>query len=94
MWICSFDQKKIIVNNIGSNEVLAKVINSLCLEIVVNKSCYFNLGKEINYYSDNYLNRIMATMKSEFYRDIWSGTTTTIALVVMLYQFGVFFDPL
>ncbi|XP_059439899.1 UPF0481 protein At3g47200-like [Corylus avellana] len=86
-------QKKIIVNNIGSNEAVAKVINSLCLEIVVNKSCYSILGKEINDYSDNHVNRIMATMKSEFYRDFWRGTATTVALFVMLYQFWGFLRP-
>jgi hypothetical protein len=86
-------QRKIILNNIGSNEAVAKLINGLCLEIAVTKSCYSSLGEEITDYSHNHLNRIMETMKNEFYRDFWRGTATTVALVVMFYQFWGFLRP-
>ncbi|XP_059439909.1 UPF0481 protein At3g47200-like [Corylus avellana] len=85
--------KNVIVNNIGSNAAVAALINGLCLQIVEDNSCYSDLGKQINEYSDNHLNRIMATMKSEFFRDFWRGTATTVALVVLLYQFWSFLRP-
>ncbi|XP_059439854.1 UPF0481 protein At3g47200-like [Corylus avellana] len=86
-------QKKVIVNNIGSNQAVADAINKLCLEIVVDQSCYSDLGTDINKYSENHWNRIMATMKSEFYCNFWRGTATTVALVIMLYQFWGFLRP-
>jgi hypothetical protein len=87
-------QKKVIVNNIGSNQAVEDVINKLCLEIVVHdQSCYSDLGENINKYSENHWNRIMATMKSEFYCNFWRGTATTFALVIMLYQFWGFLRP-
>jgi hypothetical protein len=86
-------ERKVIFNNIGSNAAVATLINGLCIQIVEEKSCYSDLVKQINEYSDNQFNRIMATMKSEFFRDFWRGTATTVALVILLYQFWSFLRP-
>ncbi|XP_062173680.1 UPF0481 protein At3g47200-like [Alnus glutinosa] len=86
-------EKKIIVNNIGSNVRVANLINKLCLQIVKYESCYSVLGKEINKYCDNHWNRIMATMKSVYFRDFWRGTATMVALIVLGFTLWNFLKP-
>ncbi|XP_062173701.1 uncharacterized protein LOC133879181 [Alnus glutinosa] len=80
-------EKKIIVNNVGSNQRVAELINRLCLEIVVhNESCYSDIGEDLNAYSENHWNRIMAGMKSKFFCDFWRGAATTFAIFFTLDQ--------
>jgi len=86
-------EKNIIVNNIGSNIRVANLINNLCLQIFEHESCYAVLGKNINKYCDNHWNRIMATMKSVYFRDFWRGTATIAALIVLGFTFWDFLRP-
>jgi hypothetical protein len=80
-------EKKIIANNVGSNQRVAELINRLCLEIVVhNESCYSDIGEDLNAYSENHWNRIMAGMKSKFFCDFWRGAATTFAIFFTLDQ--------
>jgi len=81
-------EKQIIDNNIGSNQAVAELINRLCLEMVVTtrESCYSDIGEEINTYSHNPWNRIMAGMKSKFFCDFWRGAATTFAIFLTLDQ--------
>jgi hypothetical protein len=86
-------EKNIIVNNIGSNIRVANLINNLCLQIFEHESCYAVLGKNINKYCDNHWNRIMATMKSVYFRDFWRGTATIAALIVLGFTLWGFLRP-
>ena len=40
-------EKKIIVNEIGSNKAVAIMVNKLSLEIAEEKSCYTDLAEEL-----------------------------------------------
>jgi hypothetical protein len=86
-------EKKVIVNNIGSNAAVANMINKLSTEISEGKSCYYDIAQEINKYRDNHWNHIMASMKSIYFRDFWRGTTTVVGLIVLGFTFWGFLRP-
>ncbi|XP_062173286.1 UPF0481 protein At3g47200-like [Alnus glutinosa] len=86
-------EKKVIANNIGSNAAVMTLINRLCLDIVVDGSCYSSLCREITSYLDNPWNNTMGTMKSVYFRDFWRGSGTVVGLIVLGFTFWGFLRP-
>ncbi|GLT69872.1 hypothetical protein SLA2020_419880 [Shorea laevis] len=83
--------KKVIINLLGSNAVVADLINNLCDEIVLVGSCYSSLAKKLNDYRDNPWNRNMASMTRVYFRDFWIGTATVVGLIVLVLTIWNFF---
>ena len=54
------DQKKIIVNWLGSNKAVAIMVNH-------------EIAKKLNGHYDNCWNHNMASLKTVYFRDIWRG---------------------
>ncbi|KAM3733263.1 hypothetical protein ACB098_11G122100 [Castanea mollissima] len=79
--------KKIIVNLLGSNEMVAEMINKLCLEIVETNSYYSEIAGDLNKYYKSTWNQNMATLKNVYFRDVWRGTATVVGVVVLLITF-------
>nr|POE98003.1 upf0481 protein [Quercus suber] len=75
--------KGIIVNLLGSNEIVANMVNKLCDEICVPESNYCMLAKDLKSYYENTWNRNMATLKTVYFRDIWRGTATVVGVLVL-----------
>ncbi|KAF5446153.1 hypothetical protein F2P56_031803 [Juglans regia] len=76
-------EKKVIVNELGSNIAVTDLINKLGLEIEENGTFYSDLSKRLNGYYENPWNRLVATLTSVYFHDFWRGTATVIGLVVL-----------
>ena len=85
--------KRIIVNLLGSNTEVAKMINRLCREIVGTKSYYSEVTKKLNdYYNNDWFKR-MASLRDVYFRDIWRSTATVVGFVVLLITILNFLRP-
>ncbi|KAF3948408.1 hypothetical protein CMV_025590 [Castanea mollissima] len=76
-------ERKAIVNRLGSDEAVAKLVNKLGHQIVECKSCYFDLSEKLNGHYENFWNRNMASLTTVYFRDIWRGTATVVGLMVL-----------
>ena len=85
--------KRIIVNLLGSNTEVAKMINRLCREIVGTKSYYSKVTKKLNdYYKNDWFKRT-ASLRNVYFRDIWRSTATVVGFVVLLITILNFVRP-
>nr|POF14550.1 upf0481 protein [Quercus suber] len=85
--------KKIIVNSLGSNHAVAKMINNLCREIVGTKSYYSEVIEDLDNYYNSGWNRNMASLRNVYFRDIWRSTATVVGFVVLLITILNFLRP-
>ncbi|XP_059434374.1 UPF0481 protein At3g47200-like [Corylus avellana] len=79
--------KKVIVNQLGNDEALARLVNKLGHQIVAEDSCYYELCQTLNKHYDNFWNRNMATLTTTYFRDIWRGTATVVGIIFLLLTF-------
>jgi hypothetical protein len=87
--------KKVIVNQLGSKDTVADLINKLCNQIAVSNSSHFKkIGQKINEHYEYPLNRAMATLNREYFPNVFRGTATVVALIVLFFTFWNFFKPL
>ncbi|XP_050282415.1 UPF0481 protein At3g47200-like [Quercus robur] len=85
--------KKIIVNSLGSNRAVAKMINNLCREIVGTKSYYSEVTEKLDKYYNSSWNKNMASLRNVYFRDIWRSTATVVGFVVVLVTILNFLRP-
>ncbi|KAK9911076.1 hypothetical protein M0R45_034999 [Rubus argutus] len=78
--------KQIIVNMVGSSQAVANVINTLCDHIMEEKSCYTNICKELNDHYEISWNRHVVTLKRVYFKDLWTGSSTVLGLVVLAFS--------
>ena len=76
-------EKKIIVNRLGSNEAVAKIVNTLALEITETGSCYYALANKLNDHYDQCCNRNMGHLRSTYFSNLWRGTATVVGLILL-----------
>ncbi|KAK0606546.1 hypothetical protein LWI29_000476 [Acer saccharum] len=74
----------IIVNNLGDNASIAKMLNNLFLQITSNRSDSYNISKKLKEHYDNRWNHTMATFKTVYFSDIWTGTATVAAVILLV----------
>ena len=80
-------EKNIIDNDLGSNEVIAEMVNTLCLEIVEKKSCYADLAEDLcDHYAQN-CNRSMGYLRRTYFSNLWRTTVTIVGLIVFGFTF-------
>jgi hypothetical protein len=73
---------------------VAKLINKLCDQIVVSESSYFHyIGEKLNKHYEYRLNRTMATLKREYFPNVFRGTATVVGLIVLGFTFWSFLRP-
>ncbi|WCJ22983.1 hypothetical protein M5689_005036 [Euphorbia peplus] len=77
-------EKKIIVNGLGDGGAVADLVNKLCNQIVEVKSCYFLVARDLNKYYESCGNQTMATLRSVYFGDLWRGTGTFAAIVLLV----------
>ncbi|XP_042960273.1 UPF0481 protein At3g47200-like [Carya illinoinensis] len=75
--------KKIIVNELGSNAAVTDLFNKLGHEIESNGIFYLDLNKQLDEYYENSWNRVVATLTSVYFQDFWRGTATMVGLIVL-----------
>ncbi|KAB1226483.1 hypothetical protein CJ030_MR1G014065 [Morella rubra] len=76
-------EKKVVINQLGSDEAVATLVNKLGHEIVELNSCYYKLSQDLNEHYDDFWNRNMATLTTVYFRDIWRGTATVVGIVFL-----------
>jgi hypothetical protein len=77
--------KKVITHQLGSNGDVAILINKLGDRIVVNTECYYfdHIAQKLNAHYEFPLNHFLATLKREYFTNVFRGTTTIIGLIVL-----------
>nr|POE64075.1 upf0481 protein [Quercus suber] len=87
-------EKKVIVNWLGDNEAVAKLINKLREQIVeANHSCYWELSQNIQDHCDNVWSKVMASFTTLYFKDFWRGTATVVGIVALFFSFWSFLKP-
>ncbi|KAF2315270.1 hypothetical protein GH714_038659 [Hevea brasiliensis] len=85
-------RKEIIVNLLGDNKTVAKLVNNLCLEIIASGSCFYDLSEALNKHCENPLCRTMAILRSVYFSNLWRGTGTVAAIALLVFTFTQFLD--
>ncbi|KAM5554596.1 hypothetical protein ABKV19_022809 [Rosa sericea] len=77
----------VVENLLGSNKSVEKLINSFCVHIVEEISCYSDIYDQLNeHYETSLGNRRMATLKQVYFKDLWTGSATILGLVVLVFS--------
>ncbi|XP_050238470.1 UPF0481 protein At3g47200 [Mercurialis annua] len=77
-------EKKILVNGLGDGAAVANLVNKLCNQIAEVRSCYSTLSEDLNAYYENCGNHTMAILRSVYFGDLWRGTGTIAAVVLLI----------
>ncbi|XP_017970136.1 PREDICTED: UPF0481 protein At3g47200 [Theobroma cacao] len=78
------EKEGIFVNDMGSNAAVANMINNLMTGVVNLSVCYDKIGKDLNEYYDNPWNRTRTTLKHVYFNNLWRGTATFAAFIVVV----------
>nr|XP_048335772.1 UPF0481 protein At3g47200-like [Ziziphus jujuba var. spinosa] len=79
-------EKKVVHNLLGSNDAVADLINKLCDQIVETSFCYGGICQVLNEHYDNFWNVTKATLKSVYFKDLWTSSSSIVALFVLLFS--------
>lgn len=76
----------IISNYLGESARVAKMFNDLCLEITFSNSNYAGTIEKLkNHYVDSW-NHAKATLKRTYFSNLWKGTGTVAALLLLVFN--------
>ncbi|BFG21514.1 hypothetical protein CerSpe_077880 [Prunus speciosa] len=51
-----------------------------------DKSCYFDICEQLNNHYENFWNRHVATLKRVYFKDLWTGSSTVLGVVVLVFS--------
>ncbi|KAH9674632.1 hypothetical protein KPL70_018551 [Citrus sinensis] len=74
----------IISNYLGDGTRMADMFNGLCLEIRFFESNYTGIIKDLRDHYDNRWNNAKATLKRVYFTNLWTGTGTVAAVVLLV----------
>ncbi|KAK6260898.1 hypothetical protein SCA6_015372 [Theobroma cacao] len=74
----------IIVNRLGSSGAVADMINNLAVGVVHSTMLYDQIGRNLNQYYHNCWNRTWTILKHVYFNDLWRGTATIAAFIVVI----------
>ncbi|EFH52818.1 hypothetical protein ARALYDRAFT_349109 [Arabidopsis lyrata subsp. lyrata] len=77
-------EKGIIKNWIGQHGLVAEMVNKLCLGILEVGSYYSDIAVEVNRHYSNPVNRSCAVLKRVYFGDMWTGTASVTATLLLL----------
>ncbi|KAK4592760.1 hypothetical protein RGQ29_017061 [Quercus rubra] len=86
-------KERIIVNSLGSNKAVANMVNKLGQEIIEVNSYYFGVADAVNKHYLSPWNLNMASLKKVYFRDIWRGSATVAAVLVLSMAILSFLGP-
>ncbi|KAM3685476.1 hypothetical protein ACB094_11G122700 [Castanea mollissima] len=75
--------KGIIVNALGSYEVVAAMVNRIAVEIVEENSCYSDVAENLQIHYEKGCNRSIGYLKSTYFSNLWRGTATVVGLIIL-----------
>ncbi|XP_048335742.2 uncharacterized protein LOC107423935 [Ziziphus jujuba] len=79
-------KKKVVANWLGSNDAVAHLINTLCDETLFSSPYYGEIRIQLNKVHENFWNVTKATLKRVYFTDIWTGSSTIVAVVVVIFS--------
>ncbi|KAI5344917.1 hypothetical protein L3X38_012794 [Prunus dulcis] len=79
-------ENEVIINMLGSNKAVAKLVNRLCQQINEDKFCYSHIGRQLKDHYDNIWNHNVATLKRVYFKDLWTGSSTVLGVFVLLFS--------
>ncbi|KAG7637782.1 hypothetical protein ISN45_At02g022740 [Arabidopsis thaliana x Arabidopsis arenosa] len=77
-------KKGIVKNWLGHQESVTEMVNKLCLGLVDFGSHYSDVVENLNKHYDNRLNRSVGTLRRVYFKDLWTGTATVAAVVLLV----------
>ncbi|KAG6677410.1 hypothetical protein I3842_14G024800 [Carya illinoinensis] len=86
--------QSVIINRLGSNAAVVTLIKELGSQIVIIPSnCFKDIIRRMNQHCKNPWNRVVATMSSVYFPDIWRGTATVLGLIILGFTLWNFIRP-
>ncbi|XP_044476247.1 putative UPF0481 protein At3g02645 [Mangifera indica] len=76
--------KGIIENCLGDNASVANIFNKICNEISLTESSYYNITRDLKAHYRNPWNHSKAKLSSVYFNDLWTGTASVAAIVLLL----------
>ncbi|KAG5226362.1 UPF0481 protein [Salix suchowensis] len=77
-------RKGIIVHRLGDDAAVSNMINHFCENIGDNYTCFGDISQELNAHYENRWNHRKATLKLVYFPNIWRGTGTVAAAVMLI----------
>ncbi|XP_021812373.1 UPF0481 protein At3g47200-like [Prunus avium] len=80
-------ESEVIVNLLGSSNAVVKLINSLCEQVTVSRSCYADICNQLKeHYEISFYNRNISTLKRVYFKDLWTGSSTILGVFVLVFS--------
>ncbi|CAL8121108.1 unnamed protein product [Prunus armeniaca] len=76
----------LIIKKDEATKSVAKLVNRLCEQIMGDKSCYFDICEQLNKHYENFWNRHVATLKRVYFKDLWTGSSTVLGVIVLVFS--------
>uniref|UniRef100_A0A6N2KJE0 Uncharacterized protein n=1 Tax=Salix viminalis TaxID=40686 RepID=A0A6N2KJE0_SALVM len=77
-------RKGIIVHRLGDDAAVSNMINHLCEHIGDNYACFGHISRRLNAHYDNRCNHRKATLKLVYFPNVWRGTATVAATILLI----------
>ncbi|KAK2650747.1 hypothetical protein Ddye_018236 [Dipteronia dyeriana] len=77
----------IIFSRLGDNATVATMFNNLSIQITPSQSIYHVICKKLKEHYARRWNRTMANLKTVYVGDIWNGTATAAAIILIVLTF-------
>jgi hypothetical protein len=87
-------ENKVIISKLGDSDAVAKLINTLCREMVEISSSFDPLSKLLNDYYESSWNKNRTYLLSVYFKNVWIGTGTVVGsliLAIALTRFILYF---
>ncbi|VVB00836.1 unnamed protein product [Arabis nemorensis] len=75
----------VIENWLGHQEPVTEMLNKMCLGIADYGSHYYDITESIAKHYDSSLNRSIATLRRVYFKDLWTGTATVAAIIILVF---------
>jgi len=79
-----FPLQGVIKNWLGHQASVAEMVNKLCLGLVDFGSHYYGIADRLNKHYESRRNRSIATLRRVYFKDLWTGTATIAAAVILV----------
>ncbi|XP_031273365.1 UPF0481 protein At3g47200-like [Pistacia vera] len=77
----------IISNRMGNSTSIVRMVNNLCTQITINRVHYEDISKRLKKHYNEPCNHTCAKLKSVYFSDLWTGTATIAAAVLLILTF-------
>ncbi|XP_031257230.1 uncharacterized protein LOC116115209 [Pistacia vera] len=74
----------IVISSFGGNASISNMFNKLCSQTGFVGSCYYHLCEELKAHYNNPLNHTKATLNRVYFSNLWKGTATVAAGLLLL----------